>query len=390
MTSTTSDMIATREITAPATAPSRPGWFEGLNWTGLGLIVLLCLVNAVRRMVQMWEAPHPLSWLEWLASVARVTGHSTVVAAMVILVVVPVYNRTRGPAWLRYALLILALLVSLAVGVFLARALENNGWWVDPSDDGSNDPLLAYISAYVSYGSLCVLSVIVYVYLRAADASAARAQEAEQARARFVERMEQARLKMLQAQIEPHFLFNTLANVRRLYQTSPTDAAAMFDNLMRYFEVALPHMRADHSTLGREADLTLAFLSIQRIRMGRRLEFTVNVPSALREAELPPMMLLTLVENAIKHGLAPLPEGGRVDVSAHAAGDEIEVRVVDTGRGFAESSSGGGTGLANIRARLAALYGSRGRVTLAVNTPRGIAASITAPLVHAPAVEVES
>ncbi len=108
------------------------------------------------------------------------------------------------------------------------------------------------------------------------------------------------------------FLFNTLANVRRLYQTDAAAAESMLENLMRYLAVALPQMRAVDSTLGREAVLTESYLAIQRIRMGRRLAFDFDIPQSLREAPVPPMMVLTLVENAIKHGLNPLPEGGFV------------------------------------------------------------------------------
>jgi LytS/YehU family sensor histidine kinase len=148
---------------------------------------------------------------------------------------------------------------------------------------------------------------------------------------------------------------------------------------MRYFEVALPQMRAADSTLGREVTLTESYLEIQRIRMGRRLAFDIDIPDPLRDAALPPMMLLTLAENAIKHGLAPLSEGGAVKISAAARGDELEVHVADSGQGFTQSS-GGGTGLANIRARLAVMYGASGRLTLALNTPHGVVATIALPL----------
>ncbi len=148
---------------------------------------------------------------------------------------------------------------------------------------------------------------------------------------------------------------------------------------MRYFEVALPQMRATDSTLDREAALTRSYLEIQRIRMGHRLEFDIDIPESLRRAPVPPMMLVTLVENAIKHGLAPLREGGHVGISATAIGTELQVRVADSGRGFTQTS-GGGTGLANIRARLAAMYGAAGRLTLALNSPRGVVATIAVPL----------
>src|SRR4029453_1969305 len=137
------------------------------------------------------------------------------------------------------------------------------------------------IVAVVRYALLCALVAVVFVYLRVADENSARANEAERDGAGFVRRMEEARLKMLQAQIEPHFLFNSLANVRSLHATSPPAAERMFDNLMKYFAAALPHMRAAESTLGREAALTTSYLEIQAIRMGRRLRLGVHMRGPL-------------------------------------------------------------------------------------------------------------
>src|SRR5262249_29175260 len=156
---------------------------------------------------------------------------------------------------------------------------------------------------------------------------------AELDRARFAQQLDEARLQVLQAQIEPHFLFNTLANVRRLYQTEPVAAESMLQNLMRYLAVALPQMRAVASTLGREAALTEAYLNIHRTRMGRRLTFEIEIPESLLHAPVPPMMLLTLAENAIKHGLNPLPEGGFVRISANADDGRLRLQVADSGQG---------------------------------------------------------
>jgi len=231
----------------------------------------------------------------------------------------------------------------------------------------------------VRYALLCALVAVVFIYLRVADENGARADAAERDRARFVQRMEEARLKMLQAQIEPHFLFNSLANVRSLHTTAPADAERMLDNLMKYFAAALPHMRAAESTLGREASLTTSYLEIQAIRMGRRLAFDVDIPAVLAGVPFPPLMLLTLVENAIRHGLAPQPGGGAVRVDASLHDRELRVRVSDSGRGFTQTS-GRGTGLANVRARLAAIYGESGRLSLKRNLPQGVVATIALPL----------
>jgi LytS/YehU family sensor histidine kinase len=183
----------------------------------------------------------------------------------------------------------------------------------------------------------------------------------------------------LQAQVEPHFLFNTLSNVRRLGQTDAAAGRAMLGQLTRYLRAALPRMRADDSTLAEEIDLVSAYLGVQKIRMGERLEFAIDAPTALLAARVPPMMLATLVENAIKHGIAPLAEGGAIRVKAESAPGALILTVADSGRGF-RAESGSGVGLANVRARLAALYGERAALELRANAPRGVVASIRLPV----------
>jgi LytS/YehU family sensor histidine kinase len=194
--------------------------------------------------------------------------------------------------------------------------------------------------------------------------------------------MAQAHLQVLQAQIEPHFLFNTLANVRRLYEADRDAGHAMLDNLMHYFKVALPQMRGDTSTVEREAALAEAYLNVQQIRFGRRLGFDIDIPPAVKALEVPPMMLMTLVENAVKHGIAPLPQGGTIGVAAEVADGRLVLSVRDTGRGLSETA-GAGMGLANIRARLTAAYGNSAGLSITGNQPRGIVATLSLPIVDA-------
>ena len=191
--------------------------------------------------------------------------------------------------------------------------------------------------------------------------------------------MLQARLSALQAQIEPHFLFNTLANVRRLYETAPERGREMLSCLIDYLRAALPSMRSSSSTLGRELDLARSFLTILQMRMGERLQFSIAADAGLLDAPMPPMVLPTLVENAVKHGLGPLPEGGRIDIRAGRAGDDIEIEVRDTGAGFT-AVKGSGVGLANTRSRLAGLYGGRASLHLAAGAPRGVVATLRLPV----------
>ena len=366
---------------SPATSGS-VRWFTGLTWNGVGLVLAVCLINGLRRTIpNIFDADWVLA--PWLIQMLQSFAWGMIIAAPVTPAVVATYNLAPRRPIVRYLAIALTVAVTCFIGVVASTAAESYAACSGSFGNNCYDELGGLwrniFGNYARYGSLCALFTVVFVYLRAADESAARAQQADLDRARFIQQMDEAHLRMLQAQIEPHFLFNTLANVRRLYQTSPADASKMLDNLMRYFEVALPQMRAADSTLGREAALTESYLEIQRIRMGRRLEFGIDIPDRLRDATLPPMMLLTLAENAIKHGLAPLREGGSLTISAATNGDELHVRVADSGRGFTQSS-GGGTGLANIRARLAGMYGAAGQLNLALNTPRGVIATLALPL----------
>ena len=198
----------------------------------------------------------------------------------------------------------------------------------------------------------------------------------------------EAQLKAMQAQVEPHFLFNTLANVRFLMDANAASAGTMLDHLIEYLHAALPQMRESRTTIGKEVELARAYLEILRIRMGNRLDFAINVPPELAGVSFPPMMLLSLVENAIRHGLEPMREGGRIDIEAGVTGDALRLAVRDTGAGLGgtpepgagpDAESGSGVGLANIRARLQTLYGQRARLVLEENEPHGVTAAIEIP-----------
>lgn len=187
-----------------------------------------------------------------------------------------------------------------------------------------------------------------------------------------------SRLSVLQAQIEPHFLYNTLANVQVLTRKDPAAAEQMLTHLIDYLRSAMPAMRSTHSTLGREFRLAQAFLSIMQFRMGPRLDFSVDAPPELLPCEFPPTIVGTLLENAIKHGIEPSRRGGRIDLKAWHDGAQLVVEVADTGLGFA-GSSGSGVGLANARERLHMLYGPQADLDLAPNTPTGVVARARIP-----------
>ncbi len=168
---------------------------------------------------------------------------------------------------------------------------------------------------------------------------------------RMSRQVTEAKLMALQAQVEPHFLYNTLASVQALTEVDPARANTMVGHLIQYLRNALPKMRESISTVGQEVELVRAYLNILQMRMGKRLAFDISVPESLVATPFPPLMLPSLVENAIKHGLEPQREGGSVLISAQAQGGRLRVTVSDTGRGFGETV-GAGVGLANIRERL--------------------------------------
>ncbi len=190
--------------------------------------------------------------------------------------------------------------------------------------------------------------------------------------------MMQARINMMEAQIEPHFLFNTLATVKRLYRTEPVDGAQVMGRLKAYLEAALPQIRHGLPTLASELELVRNYLGILQVRMGPRLEFSIDAPAHPILIPLPAMLLVTLVENAIKHGLNPSAKGGSIAIEVFELTDRVAVEVRDDGVGFqVDAGTGGsGIGLANIRSRLAALYGANASLILLQNNPVGVIARI--------------
>lgn len=191
----------------------------------------------------------------------------------------------------------------------------------------------------------------------------------------------EARLKLLQAQIEPHFLFNTLANLQALIAVDPKRAQAMLGHLDGYLRATLATTRNDRGTLAEEFALLRGYLEILAIRMGPRLAYELDLPEGLASTTVPPMLLQPLVENAIKHGLEPKVDGGRVRVSARAEGRVLVLMVEDTGLGFGVGATGGtGVGLPNVRERLAALYSGAASLETGENPGGGVRVTLRLPI----------
>jgi hypothetical protein len=188
-----------------------------------------------------------------------------------------------------------------------------------------------------------------------------------------------ARLNLLHAQVEPHFLYNTLASAQHLARTNPPLADEMLGNLITYLRRSLPRTDDAPSTLGDELERVRAYLDIMRLRMGSRLATQVDVPERLLPVPFPTMMLQTLAENAIKHGLEPRTSGGTVWILANEQGGKLSVTVADDGMGFGEQRDGTGIGLRNVRERLQLAYGDSAAFSIGANFPSGVAATIVVP-----------
>lgn len=206
--------------------------------------------------------------------------------------------------------------------------------------------------------------------------------------ARQAQRESELQLRILQAQVEPHFLYNSLAAVRSILRNDPQRAEDTLDALVDFLRASIPDLRSPErghaATLGAQIDLCAHFLKVMQLRMGARLQVEIKLPAALRALPFPGFILLTLVENAIKHGLEPAVAGGIVQISASRGSNWLEVEVRDTGVGLAELP-GSGVGLANVRAQLQARYGNRATLTVSAITGGGVSARVRIPYAEAAA-----
>jgi sensor histidine kinase YesM len=256
---------------------------------------------------------------------------------------------------------------SIMLGVTLASQITGAGSWSDPR---------AWVSVVISlfFGGIGSITYFLNRRIEQLDS------EVKQRRINEIEgekRQMEAQLKLLQAQIEPHFLFNTLANVSSLIDSDPKLARQLLERLNDWLRIALVRTRNEHTTLGDELDMLSNYLNILYIRFGERLHWQIDVTDEARRLPFPPMLLQPLVENAVRHGIEPKLGGGKIIIRARIENATLRVSVSDNGTGF-DKASGTGTGLSNIRARLAALFGVAGKLTL--ESHDGVTATLEVPL----------
>ncbi len=356
--------------TTPASAPTPPWWapalagFRGVSWLSLGLILL---INTGVALIQYIEETRPF-WHPLIT--AQCCGLSI---AYAVNATAP-WDKTH-PVWR----LVGAVVVGSAVGLVFVFAIK--GYLIGDVHYRVETGLIdSHVLAWTMF-SCCLMGTCVSLFFMLKNREArARAQmlKAEADRNMLSKQAIEAELKLMQAQVEPHFLFNTLASVQFLTETDPPKSGLMLGHLLAYLRAALPQLRSDSTTLGQEVELAQAYLSIMQMRMGSRLSFVVAVAPELTAHRFPPMLLMSMVENAVKHGLEPRAEGGTIRIEARRRGERLAVAVVDDGRGLRDKA-GNGVGLTNLRERLQALYGAKARFSLEEVSPHGARATIEIP-----------
>ena len=365
--------LSTQTTARPTGA--RAAFARVFNLRTIAVVFYFCLLLILGRFI-IWLSYEPIdTWAFELVRAQRQTLISAIVMLLAIASVEACLASRRVPSRIAIALGItgslLAAAVALPIRIFVAGSPIVESLTKEPT---------YFLQVWALWAAIGAFGYWLFYSLRADEVARAQLNDAECRREGLQAQMVEARLSALQAQIEPHFLFNTLANVKRLYETAPARGREMLASLINYLKAALPSMREPGSTLAREIELVRSFLTILQMRMGERLKFAIDAPADLGAARVPPMVLPTLVENAIKHGLSPLPEGGRIDIRARRThSSRLIVEVVDDGAGFS-ASAGSGVGLANTRSRLAALYGSEASLSVANGAPRGVVATIALPL----------
>ncbi len=293
------------------------------------------------------------------------------------------------PNWLaRWALQVAGVAAIMPIAIWVGYTVTNLGlpeaWW-------RNSDRLS------GFGTFTFLGMLVGPWIAAAALFKQISNEAQNQalafaleRSNFEKQALNASLRLLQAQVEPHFLFNTLANVRELVTTGSPQAATVLDSLIAYLRAAVPRINAPIATIAQELDLVRAYLEIMQVRMPDRLRFSVEARGDTTAFTCPPLSLLTLVENAVRHGIDPTEDGGKIDVSVVLHEGIWHAEVLDTGSGIVNGSGGSGdantptnqttgTGLTNLRERLRLAFGDQATLTLSATLPHGTRAQIRFP-----------
>ena len=350
--------------TAPAAPPS--GFARLLGWRR----VLVALVAAT--VVGLILSPTFTAM-----STARVISREMFVA-LAALLAFGLFEQwpARLPSWVgRWALQVIAVAIAVCLAVLFLYVVVNP----DPPFWKDERRLNGFMSMTMS-GLLFAPWIAVAALFRQRDFAARR-----QALAFALEKSElerkalDSRLRLLQAQVEPHFLFNTLANVRELVDSGSPQASTVLDSLIAYLRAAVPRLHETTTTMEQELQLARAYLELMHMRMPDRLQFTVHAEEAASGLRCPPTTVLTLVENAGRHGIDPSEDGGRIDVRVDVRNGRCHAQVCDTGVGLQQPGQGLGTGLATLLERLQLAFGGDAQLRLTELQPRSACAEVEFP-----------
>ena len=340
------------------------------HWPRVKVVLVTCLVFFLLMLPG------------WLASYLLLAGRLLFVG-LVVLLAFGLFERwpERLPAWIsRWGLQVVAVAAAVPIATAYAYAMTTMG---DPQHWWQSQARLFGFAQMTVMGLLVSPWIVVAALLRQIKDEARKlALTFELERSEYERNALDARLRLLQAQVAPHFLFNTLANVRELVSTGSPRAAPVLESLIAYLRAAVPRLNQPASTLGQEIELVRAYLDVMHMRMPDRLQFTVEADDDSHAVACPPMTLLTLVENAMRHGIDPTEEGGRIDVRVSVKDGRSHAEVSDTGMGLAcgsEGLAGLGTGLANLRERLQLAFGGDAHLQLSDIQPHGVRAEIDFP-----------
>ena len=289
----------------------------------------------------------------------------------------------RLPRWLpRTVLRLVGIVMVIPIAAAIAYTVTTGG---NPDLVPGSKRMTGY-SHLVFAGLLFAPWIAVAAILKQRDA-----QVREQAfafdleRSEFERRVSDARLRLLQAQVEPHFLFNTLANVQALVDSGSPQASKVLNSLIAYLRAAVPRMQSQSATLHSEVEMVRAYLELMQMRMPDRLQYAIHLDPVAAGLHCPPMTLLTLVENAVRHGIDPSETGGRIDADIWVRDARCLLRVKDTGVGLKTVSRGLGTGLSTLRERLKLAFANDAQLTLTEIQPHGVCAEISFPARQVPA-----
>ena len=288
----------------------------------------------------------------------------------------------RLPKWVaRWAIQVVAVAAVIPPTVLVIYAIINTG---DAVPFFKNQAKVNGMITMIGSGLLVAPWTAVAALFNQRDlAIQSQALSFELAKSELERKALDARLRMVQAQVEPHFLFNTLANVRELVVSGSPQAATVLDSLIGYLRAAVPRLHEAQATMDQELQLVRSYLELMHMRMPDRLQYSVHVDDGALNLRCPPTTLLTLVENAVRHGIDPSEEGGRIDVRVTVTDGRCRAEVSDTGAGLQRAGEGLGTGLTSLRERLEIVFGEAAQVRLAAIVPHGVRAEAEFPAMAA-------